>query len=201
MNKYFMYKNILSGATNIEDINLIRNIFPISDSAFINSIIKSKNMNNNKFSCVKFNEILNVLSKMHFIDECEKYLSEINFKNITDTLQCSFISDILQTKKRNMTYIDLPKIEKKCPHCGRINLAPLGTTYIVCGVDTFGKNAIDNFNDFCLKDWCFSCGKKLCKNWYEDDLYNPENRCHNKICCATHAKKNNEDYLNEYCQC
>lgn len=94
--------------------------------------------------------------------------------------------------------IDENHITKHCPHCDNSCKGTIETAYIICGYD-------DHLNGFnwkgCGRDWCFVCGKKLCKQWNENELYTDEQRNHNKECCKRIAKKNNENYEENYCQC
>ena len=56
-------------------------------------------------------------------------------------------------------------------------------------------------NNGCGKDWCFRCGKKLCKSWFVDDLFNPENCFHTIKCCMLDAELKEENYYKTYCRC
>lgn len=153
-----------------------------------------------KISCIQMNEIIKILSELKYREDCEKYLNTIpSYKK--DTAQTNIFSKILSTKPHDDSFIDLPQVEKACPHCGKINSAPLGTTYIVCGVDTCGLLPINNYDDNCLNDWCFMCGKKLCKNWNSDNLFVKANRIHNGECCKKHAELKGFNYPADYCQC
>jgi len=85
---------------------------------------------------------------------------------------------------------------KCCPHCQKMTKANKDTTYVVCGYTDKGYDW-----EGCQKDWCFRCGKKLCKNWYADDLCSEQNRYHNRRCCKLQAYKNHESYAQNYCDC
>lgn len=201
MEKYYKYKHIFSGAQTIEDIQYLREKCPKEDYPLIDSLIRTIKIKH-KLSFIKMNEILLELKKLKYLEECQKYLE--NFPEYKeDKLQNSVITKILTSKKSNITYIDLPMLDKNCPHCGTINSAPLGTTYIVCGVDSRGITSINNLNgvNYCFGDWCFECGKKLCKSWYENELYNSANRKHDSTCCQLHAIKNGFKYPQDYCNC
>jgi len=92
----------------------------------------------------------------------------------------------------------IKKICKVCPHCKIVrNYAYEDTNYVICGYGN--KNGYDWIG--CRKDWCFQCGKKLCKSWYLNKLFNTFNRYHNGICCKRYARKNSESYKNDYCHC
>lgn len=93
---------------------------------------------------------------------------------------------------------DIEYLSKKCPHC-RINMKmPKDTSYVICGF-------ADTFRGYdwrgCCNDWCFTCGKMLCKSWEKDRLNIVTNRFHDDECCKLHAKRNGYDYEKDYCIC
>jgi hypothetical protein len=45
------------------------------------------------------------------------------------------------------------------------------------------------------------CGKMLCKNWFNHELFVEMNRFHDTECCKNHAKENNKIYPDDYCMC
>ena len=211
MNKYYKYKNIFSGAISIDDMIFLRNKCPECDYYIIDSITGT-HLPQSYVGCTQMNKIVEHLVSLKYKEECTKYLEDyINniayssihrakTKNFTNA-QNDTITKIISMKPKDETIINLPNIEKACPHCGRINKAPIGTKYIVCGIDSLGITPIDNFDNACLNDWCFSCGKKLCKNWYADKLYDEKNRTHTAECCKKHASEHGRTYQTEYCQC
>ena len=69
--------------------------------------------------------------------------------------------------------------------------------YIICG---YSSNRGFDWKG-CGNDWCFLCGKKLCKSWNVDRLYSKINRFHDDRCCKIHSLKTNSNYLTDYCQC
>jgi hypothetical protein len=155
---------------------------------------------------VTMRKIIDEMSKQQYKINCHEYFEKIKNIYYFDDMQIDTIERIIDTKRKNERIdinLDFLTERKKCPHCGAINKAPLGTSYIVCGVDTMGKKSINEFNltDTCLNDWCFQCGKKLCKHWFKVELYNVQNRKHNGECCRQHAKKNGFIYPDDYCQC
>ena len=98
----------------------------------------------------------------------------------------------IQTKNYNVI------ATKRCPHCKHTVTLPSNTEYVVCGYhDTVhGYDWVG-----CGRDWCFKCGKKLCKKWDIDDLYLQMNRRHTDVCCSKHANKGGYNYPTDYCQC
>ena len=52
----------------------------------------------------------------------------------------------------------------KCPHCMHVNIINERTTYSICG---YNDIMIGYDWEGCGRDWCVTCGKKLCKKWLE----------------------------------
>jgi len=223
MEKYYKYTKIFSGARNIDDINFIKSKCPTEDHKIIDIVIKSKELIP-EIGYKQMNIIVKDLQNLKSKEECEKYLSDIrktliNSNNIISVskylskfnecdanydftpLQKEIFDKILIYKPEVSMRIEIPKIECKCPHCEKINSVPLGSSYVICGVDTEGRTSIENYDNYCFNDWCFVCKKKLCKNWFKDELYIDSNKKHNNICCRIHANKNKLSYPEDYCQC
>lgn len=197
-----MYKHLFSGVMSNDDIIFLRTKCPIEDYPIIDNIIRTF-CGTQSISYEQMTKIINILTKLKYKEECNEYLENIKTMNnrrvvFTQTQQDVF-NKIISTKPFDDSYIDLPSIEKPCPHCGQVNTAKIGTSYIVCGIDS--KGIIPIGCGYCFNDWCFMCGKKLCKNWYKNELYNEKNRIHNGTCCHNHAVLNNSNYLNDYCRC
>lgn len=87
-------------------------------------------------------------------------------------------------------------IKKSCPHCNNNVESDSNTEYIICGYDEYGYDWKG-----CGNDWCFKCGKKLCKSWFLNELFNINNRYHNNKCCYKHSIKQNNNYMQDYCHC
>lgn len=104
------------------------------------------------------------------------------------------ISKVIDIAKK--TKVEYEK--KECPHCGHICVAPKGTEYIICGY-TDPHKGYDMKG--CGRDWCFSCGKILCKTWDKNTLFLESNRYHDGDCCMDHAKKHGKMYNKDYCHC
>ena len=90
------------------------------------------------------------------------------------------------------------KCKRKCPHCFKEYIMSIDTNYLICGYTDTTKGY-----DWsgCGRDWCFQCGKKLCKVWNVHNLFQSSNRIHDDICCLEHSKKNGLQYPNVYCSC
>ncbi len=91
------------------------------------------------------------------------------------------------------------EIIKKCPHdnCGKEYIGNINTNHVICGYGDIHNG----YNwEGCQRDWCFACGKKLCKSWDNDKLYLEPNRIHNSECCKQYCLFHKESYDN-YCHC
>jgi hypothetical protein len=217
MDKYYKYKHIFSCLETKDDVDIIRSKCPVNDYPIIDSIISSITFKQQ----LGFNATTNLIEKiikMKYRNEIEKYLLDLNVTRqsglgmlgstlssvthdmIFDPIQQSIFDKIKTRKNYDVSYVHTLLIEKPCPHCGLIKKAPFGTSYVVCGVDSRGIISID-FDNGCLNDWCFECGKKLCKNWCKDALHNQTNRVHSIECCSAHANENGFTYPDDYCIC
>ena len=99
---------------------------------------------------------------------------------------------IFMSLKHNDDRVD---IIVNCPHCDRPWKKDDRCNYVICG--EVAKGVL--IKDSCGRDFCFRCGKKLCKTY--DMLQEGKYRKHHKFCCRNVAKRNGEDYLKVYCQC
>lgn len=149
----------------------------------------------------KFMINLDLLERVdNYHEACEVY--EELIKNTDDKAQLKTLLRLLKKKPIQNSTINnsnQQKIQviKNCPHCQKPYIAPSTQDYVVCGY----SNSHTGYDWIgCGKDWCFRCGKKLCKSWTIDSLYHPQNRYHDKNCCRKHAEKNGIKY-DEYCQC
>ncbi len=209
--KYDEIKNILYGCNNINNAKLLLNIY-------INKNHEAKNLSisltNGKayyeqYSYDEFFEIMKKIKACEYRDSCMNIIKELYpFKNINE-LQIKTLMSIIdkkpydkkicQNQKNNLKhtdYIDYINF-KKCPHCNEEYNGNNTIIYAICGY----KDIHNGYNwTGCQKDWCYKCGKKLCKSWNEDKLYLEPNRLHNSECCKKYALLNNENYDN-YCMC
>jgi len=191
---YIILRKILDGINNIEDCIKIK--VSEDDKKIWENMVSSKIYN----KIYGFNSFISLIDEINKINNCEdayNYIKTIG--DMFDEAQSNTILRIINEKppkqkieKKNFNLFTT----KKCPHCGMSKTASLFTSYVICG---YTENGIDNVG--CYKDWCFKCGKKLCKEWIKDNLHVEINRKHDGICCKLHAKENGENYLNDYCQC
>lgn len=99
------------------------------------------------------------------------------------------MKELRQRDRENM-------VTRKCPHCHHKCLLPRETLYAICG---YGPDGYDW--EGCGRDWCFRCGRKLCKAWEQDQLYLPTNRFHDSKCCRRHSLLHGTKYPDHYCRC
>lgn len=201
MDKYYKYKHIFSCLETKDDVDILRAKCPVEDYPIIDSIVSSITFKQQPgFNAT--NNLIEKIVKMKYRNEIEKYLLDLNVTHdiVFDSIQQSIFDKIKTRKNYDVSYVHTLLIEKPCPHCGLIKKAPFGTSYVVCGVDSRGIISID-FDNGCLNDWCFECGKKLCKNWCKDALHNQINRVHSIECCSAHAIENGGTYPDDYCIC
>lgn len=159
-------------------------------------------INNNRYKTFlninKFCLYLDILDLIYYREDAEKIINDLEIK-IDEIAQLKTLKKIIDKKPRNPENKD--KFEKNlrnCPHCGKrsnIEFSENMNTYVICGFNNKGFDWRD-----CGRDWCLRCGKKLCKKWNIDMLFNKENRYHDGKCCKNHAIKNNEPIEN-YCHC
>jgi len=116
-----------------------------------------------------------------------------NLRKTDDDAQFKTLLRLSKITKEKNILLDL--ITKKCPHCGSLFNGTSDTKYVICGYNEGGYDWLG-----CKKDWCFKCGKKLCKSWDDDILYEERNRIHNKDCCLRFAIEHKIDVC-EMCQC
>jgi len=198
MNKeeYIKIMNIISGTNTFIDANRIIECIGKKDDEVINNILRSKKFDNGVLNFVEINDIIEKVNKLTYIDEYEIFIREIiDTKKISDLVQLNVLNRIGNSKLFR-SYDG--KITKKCPHCNHLMTMIADTTYVVCG---YINETVGFDGSGCQRDWCFKCGKKLCKSWGENELYINKNREHDGKCCKMYAIFNNEDFEKEYCHC
>jgi len=194
MNNYIILRKILDGINNIEDTIKIK----------VSEEDKKiwENMSNSKIyiKIFGFNSFINLIDEINKISNKEDALNYVKtMGDMFDGAQTNTIIRIINNKpsKQKINKRELNVFTtKKCPHCGTNKTASLFTSYVICGYSDTGLE-----NNGCYHDWCFKCGKKLCKEWIKDGLHVEINRKHDGSCCKLHAKENGSNYLNDYCQC
>lgn len=138
-------------------------------------------------------KLIDIYNEEDFIEKYHDMYCDV--KDSTDLI---IMNDLFVIKLDGNSNIEsdfeYKKIEKKCPHCNNIKIGTMETSYVICG----HGNGEKIFG--CGKDWCFICGKKLCKEWGKNSLHLLENRNHNSYCCYKYCEKNKKKY-SDYCKC
>jgi hypothetical protein len=211
--KYNEIKQVISGCNTIQDAYNFMNMYlkrnpEMRDIA--TSIVNGKNYD----KYVDFDTMKNILSDINNCEYQEDAIDIIgrNFKTEINQLQMKAFTRIANckpirpdkkdtsyyNKTNNMLNNDSSLVTKKCPHCHHDCISCDNTTYIICGY----QNIYTGFDMIgCGRDWCFRCGKKLCKQWHENSLFIDINRIHNDECCKVYAEQNNFSYPEDFCQC
>lgn len=172
----------------------------------LNSLIYNY-MYTKKIQDEEFMNYIKDINKSAYEDKARDILNNIK-DMIDDPIQLNTIKRIIKIKPKKPILTSLKDIRDKfdqekdqiidkiCPHCGVLTTSKKNTNYIICGYTQKGFDWKG-----CGFDWCFSCGKKLCKCWNINHLFNMRNRYHNNRCCINHALKTGSDYYEDYCQC
>lgn len=212
-NKYNEVKQIISGCNTIQDAYFFINMYLRKNPEMRNIAVSMVN-GKNYGKYVDFETMKNVTSDLNHCEFQEDALEITvkNFKSEINQLQMKTFSRITKSKpnrptKKDVSYYNKTNsiltpepilVTKKCPHCSHECTASENTSYIICGY----QNSRSGFDmDGCGCDWCFRCGKKLCKQWYMNTLYLDINRIHNDECCKQHALEHKFVYPDDYCQC
>ena len=210
-NKYEEIKNILQGCNNKDDAIFIMSLY-MKKNPETQKLI-SKFMGTKKFyPSFSFSKFLNIMEKIveksnvnentKMIDELYSDKNSVQYKTLLRVIELNKSNDekndnIVTKQQEFLKIVKKNNIEKNCPHCQKIYIGNEHTTYVVCGYN-FASLGYDWKG--CKNDWCFSCGKKLCKNWDFNKLYLEPNRIHNSYCCKKKSLDNAESNDN-YCSC
>ena len=208
MDFYNKIKIITSGCRTILDCEelLYKLLLDESKKNLIHSHIQTKNFGN-IISLSNLKNILEELNKLKYREDVYEQINKLT-KKTDDISQLKTFIRIANSKPLRPQYITLKEIrernqlsviKKECPHCSHENLLNPETDYTICGYNEETNEGYD-WNG-CGGDWCFKCGKMLCKKWQSDDLFILTNRFHDDKCCKNHAIKNNLNYPDNYCMC
>jgi len=213
--KYDQIKNILSGCKSSLDAYFITDIYckknPEMRNIMISMINGKKFENIHDFKTIKHN--INEINNCQYEEEayeifdkiCKRMNDQTHVKTLKRLIKNKPMAPVIRHNDSNdkkvvdiKKYFHHDKIKKKCPHCDYECLANPSISHVVCGYS-------DSHSGYdwkgCTKDWCFACGKMLCKNWHEHQLFQKNNCRHDINCCKKHAKKYSKNYSNDYCHC
>jgi len=199
---FLEYKDKIINSLDIDDACSILDIAlvltnNITEKQLLQSLIHS-NRFNKEMDFNKFKIYLDLIDFIYYQDDASLIIEDIE-KNYNDSTQINTLKKIIKNKPLQ-TDNNGKKITinyKNCPHCGLKNTGKLDTTYIICGYS--GNRGFDWKG--CGHDWCFNCGKKLCKTWTNHMLFNLQNRFHDDKCCKHYAQSIGDNYPENYCQC
>jgi hypothetical protein len=201
-NKYNEFNTILSGCNTILDAHYFAEIY-VKYNPEMRTLVHSM-INGKRYGyALSFKSMMSgiqLINSFIYKDEADE-ATDLYTKKTKDIIQLKTLKKISKNKivrddinieKKNQ------KIQKNCPHCLHVSIYNNDKSYVICGYEDDHKGY-----DWkgCGKDWCFKCEKKLCKIWESDKLFLLLNRYHDESCCKTHACDNNENYLDNYCQC
>lgn len=200
INKYNEFNAILSGCKTIIDAHYFGEIY-IKNNPEMRGIIKSMIIGKNYYKSLSLKDMMSIvhtINRYQYHDEIYE-LTNTYMKKTIDNVQLSTIKRISKNKIIRDSPLDAEKkyVVKSCPHCEHKYSTSQDIKQVICGYDNMKKGY-----DWkgCNRDWCFTCSKKLCKIWKDDQLFVPQNRKHDEFCCRNNAK-DEIDYLTNYCQC
>lgn len=206
VNEFNKLKYIISGLKTREDAYIILEKYKSNPNCYnlMKSLINGKKFDNSLDSESMKKNIMEI-STIKYREDAYEFISKL-LLSTSDIAQIKTFTRIADMKIAKPQYISLKDIRqrnkdnisvKKCPHCGYKCSMSKDTTYTVCGYSSGSGYDWEG----CGKDWCFKCGKMLCKNWEQDELYLPTNSFHDSKCCKKHAISNGYKYPEDYCRC
>ena len=214
---FYNYKYILSAMNNKEDceyfinnLNMPLLLKRILLNYYVTSLVDTKNSDvftpkesQANMSMLNMMYLLKPLNNIMYKDDIKVCIDDM-LQKTEDPIQQKTLQRFINSKPNKpiklVTYDNIQEkyVTKNCPHCGHFyKTNEKNKIYAICGYST---NLGYDWTG-CQKDWCFQCGKKLCKSWDTHDLNIIENRSHDDKCCKKDAKINKKDYKLEYCQC
>lgn len=212
-NKYNEFLHILSGCRTILDAYHFAEKYNKNNPDTKNlttSMINGKKYERNVLDFKTMKSLVEMVDSVEFRDDAEKIINDYS-KMTNDKTQLKTLSriskyKILRNINEEFPVVSLPVVEKNefpmitknCPHCKNECTLSSNTEYTICGY-TNSKTGYDKVG--CGKDWCFKCGKILCKKWETHQLFLFINKRHDGECCKKHAKENNKIYPQDYCNC
>lgn len=191
------YKYIFNGIYTLQDAKYFHKKLEnnISNQSYniIGKLLLSKKYNQTMYDYESFTKLLKQISQCKYREDAE----EIYYGtcNKYDKCQLNTLMRLILNKPTKPIFIGKTYIKKQCPHCSIFICGTLSSKYMICGYSGNSYNW-----DGCGNDWCFKCEKKLCKNWFRNNLFVYENRIHNEHCCKFYAKLNNLNY-DDFCNC
>lgn len=196
------YQDKIINSSDIEEACSILNIaLVLTDNETEKQLLKSlihPDRFNKEMDFNKFKIYLDIIDFIYYQNDASLIMEDIEL-NYNDSTQINTLKKIIRNKPMKSSNHGKKIIinYKNCPHCGLKNIGKSDTTYIICG---YSSNKGFDWKG-CGHDWCFSCGKKLCKTWTNNMLFNPQNRFHDEKCCKHYAQSIGDQYPDNYCIC
>jgi hypothetical protein len=189
--KYQKFYECLHKIYNLKNYNevqmIINNYINISynstEKKLLGSLLYDARYPEKKIKPEKFTLYINIVENIKYKDDTDDLIEDMQ-KYTCDVAQINTIRRIIFNKPTKYNcLIDVKnnlktKMSKNCPHCYQIHHGDSDLEYVICGYTNKGFDWKG-----CGYDWCFQCGKKLCK------------------CCKFHAVKTNGIYPDDYCTC
>jgi hypothetical protein len=204
-NQYNKLKYNILGSKTKEDAYFILEKYKLDNKCYnlMVSLINGKKYDR-ALDYENMKKYIKDIASFKYKEDAYELISHILLQT-SDIAQVKTFTRIADMKPNKPQYISMRELKqrnkenyitKKCPHCGYKCFMSKDTVYIVCGYNESGYDW-----EGCGKDWCFRCGKMLCKNWEIDQLYLPTNRFHDPKCCKKHSLLYGYKYPEDYCRC
>jgi len=200
MEIFYEYKDkIINASDNCDGTSILNDALKLTtnhtEQKLLESLINDDTYNI-KMDLDKFIIYLNILDFIYYYDDAQKILEDI-LQQIKNTAQVNTLKRIIKNKPIKQSNNDLTiLLNKQCPHCDQKTYGNATCYYLICGYNIRGFDWKG-----CGRDWCFICGKKLCKSWNINSLFNQINRYHNGKCCKKYATTNGFKYPDDFCMC
>lgn len=207
--KYKKFYECIHKIYNLKNYNevqmIVNNYINLSDNklekTLLQSLLYEMRYPKKKIKPEKFALYINIVDNIKYKDDTEDLIEDMK-KYTYDVAQINTVRRIILNKPTKYTNLinvkatPKTKISKNCPHCFQIHHGDTDLEYVICGYSSKGFDWKG-----CGYDWCFQCGKKLCKCWNINQLFNKINRYHDGKCCKFHAVKTSGIYPDDYCTC
>ena len=207
ISNYQRLNNLLLGTKNREDSYFVLNQVCTRDSKLykvMESVIASRKYDQS-LDYDTMRRYINDLSRFMYREDAYELISYV-LSRTSDVAQIRTLTRLADMKPHKPEIISLRQLRyrnkeniatKSCPHCGFKCTLSKDTDYVICGyTDPTGYDW-----QGCGRDWCFKCGKMLCKSWTKDELFLVTNRYHDSKCCKKHAGACDTNYPQDYCYC
>lgn len=205
---YNQLKIMLTGCRHISDAYEISSMFVKEypeHRELIVSIINGKHYYDSTISIKSIKSTISDINMARYIDDVTTIIDNVCEGKVISDIQRRTFLKLSKSKVSNPSLKESRNTDtstgyetKNCPHCNHPRKDTKYTNYVICG---YHESVQGMEKQGCGKDWCFTCGKMLCKNWADDSLFLETNRFHERSCCMQYALDNKKDYLKDFCHC